>query len=194
MGFAKLFKKKRVPEELPSLAIDEAMDKAGKEKTFSEEIKEKKYSSLPSSKEISFSSKEESESKEKYKRTHGPNEDEGGYFKELIENLTAETKNLDKLDSWYKNKFLPEDIVFQMREYWEKQKPELLLKNIGSDLKNRLLEKTDRLHHLEKEWQEIYLELLSKEEEIRKEEKELKKSISEFINLVKGISGRKKEK
>ena len=50
---------------------------------------------------------------------------------------------------------------------------------------NSLLEKTDKLHHLEKDWQEIYLGLIKKEEEIRKEEKELKDSLSEFIGVYK---------
>jgi len=121
-------------------------------------------------------------------------ENEKGYFKELIQSVTEETQNLDKLESWYKSTFLPGDVVFQMREYWEKQQPEILLKNISGDLKNKLLEKTNKLHELEKDWQEIYFQLLSKEDKIRKEEKELKESLSEFMEIVKRSLSRGKKR
>jgi len=78
-----------------------------------------------------------------------------------------------------------------MREYWQKQQPELLLKNISGELKNKLSAKTNKLHQLEKEWQEVYFSLLAKEDEIRKEEKDLKESLAEFIDLLKRPLGEK---
>ncbi len=173
MGF--LFKKKEAPEELPTLAFEEInknLDVPEKQLPKLPKI-ENKYKLLPSQDFSAFSA------------SQPQNEDGQGYFKELIKSITQETQNVSKLDSWYKNKFMPEDVVFQMREYWQKQQPEILLRNISGELKNKLLEQTNKLHNLEKEWQQVYFNLVAKEEEIRKEEKGLKDSLSEFISLYK---------
>jgi len=194
-----LSRKKKVPSELPNLAIDEILKKDNKEEV------ENKFKPLPK-KTIVHSSDEQ---KDKPEFTELPNsiskeieeikkakfssaENEKGYFKEILKSVSGEIGDLNKLDSWYKNKFLPGDIVSQMRDYWEKQQPGILLNNISGDLKINLLEKTNKLDQLEKEWQEIYFKLLSKEEEIRKEEKELKDSLSEFMNVFKAASRRNK--
>ena len=47
------------------------------------------------------------------------------------------------------------------------------------------MERTEKLHKLEQEWQQIYFDLIAKEEEIRKEERELKGTVSEFITAFK---------
>jgi hypothetical protein len=180
-----LFGRKNIPDELPSLAADSL------NKSLSQEIE--KYKQLPKL-PVAQNSPRPNSLSEVPKAKPLPVGEEQGYFKQLIKSVTEETKDLDKLDSWYKNKFLPGDVVFQMREYWEKQQPELLLKNISGDLKNRLMEKTEHLHLLEKEWQEIYFHLLSKEEEIRKEEKVLKDSLSEFMELFKRSSTERKKR
>jgi hypothetical protein len=182
-----LFKRKEVPAELPSLAVDE-VKKVEPLPKFEpqpkiEVIKESvSYKPLPV----------EQQSGQEIKKTITEEKDEAGYFKSLVKSITEETDDLDKLSSWYKNKFMPGDMVFQMREYWQKQQPELMLKNVSGELKQKLTTKTDRLHALEKEWQEIYFNLLSKEEEIRKEEKELKDSLAEFIDTLKRTIGEKK--
>jgi len=181
------FKKKEVPEELPNLAVDVA--------SISPQLDEKQVKNRleilhesPPIKRLPTVPSFESNDKKKTISIS----DERGYFKELIKNVVEGTNDLDKRDSWYKNKFLPGDIVFQMREYWEKQQSEILLKNVSGDLKIRLVEKTDKLHQLEKEWQEVYFHLLTKEEAIRKEEKDLKDLLSEFINLFKNSAKRRK--
>ncbi len=182
------FKKKDVPEELPNLVVDDVITKPKLEEKQLEKKSEISQEASPIQKLPTVPS---SELNDKIKELSV--DDESGYFKDLMKNVIGEVNDLDEENSWYKNKFLPGDIVFQMREYWEKQKPEILLKNIGGDLKNRLTEKTDKLHKLEKEWQEVYFHLLTKEEEIRKEEKELKESLSEFIDLIKHSTKRKED-
>ena len=184
------FKKKDVPEELPSLAIDRSKISPPEQESQVEEKQEvqAQYKSLPTQRTAVRTLQESSRRKESLSP-----EDQQGYFRDLIKSVTEGTENLDKIDSWYKEKFLPGDMVFQMREYWEKQQPEILLKNISGELKNKLLGKTDKLHQLEKEWQDIYFHLLAKEEAIRKEEKELKDSLSEFIDLFRR-SSRKRTK
>jgi len=191
MGF--LFKKKKVPEELPDLAIDEISEKeiSGNKRADAESGKEKKFKPLPAgSSQSSYNSDNSSETP----KTSQTGEADKGFFKDVLKAVTEETKNIDKLDLWYKNKFLPQDIVSQMRDYWEKQSPEVILKSIGVDLKDKLMGKIDNLHDLEKEWQEIYFKLIAKEEEIRKEEKELKDSLSEIITLFKKSVGKKDKK
>jgi hypothetical protein len=180
-----LFGRKNIPDELPSLAADSI------NKSLNQEIE--KYKKLPKLPPLPQNPLSQAKATIEAPKTNVLADDEPGYFKQLIKSVTEETGDLDKLDSWYQNKFLPGDVVFQMREYWEKQQPELLLKNISGDLKNRLMEKTEHLHLLEKEWQEVYFHLLSKEEEIRKEEKALKESLSEFMELFKrSLAERKK--
>ncbi len=193
-----LFKKKEVPEELPDLMIDEIGKRQESQIQEKEESdsEEKKFKPLPT-KDFSSLVQQPNQPASAEKPQQPSTEltdDEKGFFKDLIKNIMNEVENLDKLDSWYRNKFFPEDIVSQMREYWEKQSPEVILKSIGSDIKAKLMEKIDRLHQLEKEWQTIYFNLLAKEEEIRKEERELKESLSEIINLFKKSLARKKRR
>lgn len=186
-----LFKRKEVPAELPSLALDE-VKKVEVLPKFEpvpqiEVIKEPvSYKPLPVASPQGVTNVEE------VKKALVEDKDESGYFKNLVKSITEETEDLDKLSSWYKNKFAPGDMVFQMREYWQKQQPELMMKNISGELKQKLSAKTERLHVLEKEWQEIYFSLLSKEEQIRNEEKELKDALAEFIDTLKRTIGDKK--
>ncbi len=187
MGF--LFKKKEVPEELPGLAFEEMNKNSGvvsdshlSQLPQVQNNSETKYKPLPTqnSQDGMLNTRDNSLKKQDFSGF----EDNQGYFKELVKSIT-EKQDVNKLDSWYKNKFLPGDVVFQMREYWEKQQPEILLKNVSAELKNRILEQTNKLHSLEKDWQEIYFNLMAKEEEIRKDEKDLKDSIAEFIGIYK---------
>ncbi|MFH1290167.1 MAG: hypothetical protein ABIH92_02045 [Nanoarchaeota archaeon] len=180
-----LFKKKEVPAELPSLAVD-VVKKAESSRAQQPQPAptQQSYKPLPKVSAQMQSEQKPDEPVQPQQPQPAP-QDEEGYFRNLVKTVTEETDDLDKLSSWYKNKFLPGDMVFQMREYWQKQQPELLLKNISGELKNKLMGKTEKLHSLEKEWQEVYFTLLAKEDEIRKEEKDLKDSLAEFIGLLK---------
>lgn len=191
MGF--LFKKKEVPSELPTLAVDGATNSVEKRGFVNEQ--KKMYPPLQSSlpqQPVAMQPPEVQSARAlqdyQYKQK---DQDEQGYFKDLIKSVIEGSDDVNELDSWYKNKFLQEDVVFHMREYWQKQQPQLLLKNVSGELKSRLMDKTDKLHTLEKEWQEVYFNLLAKEEQIRKEEKELKEALSEFMNIVKQTKDRK---
>jgi len=194
-----LFNKKSVPEELPDLAVNDIpispTPKESHQEIKSEPIVEPRVlqtldpqptpAQPPITQAVNTPSQPTPTPPVENTNSITSPEDDQGYFKDLIKSVTEETENLDKIDSWYKDKFLPGDMVFQMREYWEKQQPEILLKNISGELKNKLVGKTNKLHELEKEWQEVYFQLLAKEEAIRKEEKELKESLSEFLGLFK---------
>lgn len=192
----RLFKKKEVPEELPELAIEELSKKI--ESSLEEKRPEYKFPLLPKQTLQTFSMPQSQELKSPVQPLPTIQsqqlsiEKEQGFFRDLIKTVTEGADNLSKLDLWYKNE-LQGDIVFKMREYWEKQQPALLLKNISGELKTKLMEKTDKLHKMEKEWQEIYFSLLTKEEQIRKEEKDLKDSLSEFVNMCKKFNNRNKK-
>jgi hypothetical protein len=201
-----LFKKKDVPEELPGLAIDEITHKINS--SVSLPLQEEKkldsaYKPLPKqtapiqqhlpAQPPHIAQNAQVTTKDEVKNNPLPSKDDKGFFKDIIKTVTEETDNFDKLDNWYKKEFLPGDLVYQMREYWEKQNPEVIIKNISGDLKDKLMEKTEKLHKLEKEWQEIYFDMLTKEEEIRKEEKELKTVLSDFITIFKNSMGKHKK-
>jgi len=164
-----IFKKKReIPEVLPDLAI---------------EIPENSY---PNKKKKRNSLRDFEDRVEETKEPERLNlKSETGFFKNILENVQDEIQDIDELENWYENKFKPGDIVSQMRDYWENQKPDVIVKNFGSNLKKELDEKIEKLHELEKDWKEIYIELIEKEQEIKEEEGSLKETLSEFVKLCK---------
>jgi hypothetical protein len=181
-----LFKrsKKEIPDELPDLTLND-----------SGEIKESSVVRIQKefpTKEISKPKIIYDEEKEPEILNSDTEQEESGFFKEVMDNLVKDTKNIDKIESFYNNRFMTEDIVSQMRTYWENKKPELLMKSVGKDLKEKIAGKTEKLHKLEHEWQDIYFALLTKEEEIRSEEKELKEDINEFMSVCKKAYKKKK--
>ncbi|MEM0465953.1 MAG: hypothetical protein QXW97_04625 [Candidatus Pacearchaeota archaeon] len=117
-----------------------------------------------------------------------------GFFVELENNINKEINDLNKLESWYKNKFLPRDVVSEMRRHWESKKNISVINILGKNFKERINEKTLKLQQLEREWQNIYFDLIEKEEEIRKYERELKKMLAEFLELCKMKNKTKQEK
>lgn len=193
MALFGLFNKKKIPEELPDLATDEIEKKIDINLEKDQE-------------EISNHLIEESNSKNKEKKDLGKREviksveetledeslsrevsevEQRSFFNDLQKNLDKELGNLDKLESWYDKKFLTQDIVSDMRNYWENQKTNSVLQILGKNFKERINLKTTKLQELEREWQNIYFDLIEKEEEIKDEEKELKKLLAELVEICK---------
>jgi hypothetical protein len=171
-----LFKRKDIPEELPSLATEELKKNPEIEKytqLVNKYLKQKNQEPEPKEPEISEDA-------------------EDGFFNKMQEDIHNEIANLNQLENWYKNKFLPQDVVSDMRNYWENQKSDSVIKVIGRNFKEKITEKTEKLQQLERDWQETYFQLIEKEEEIRKEEQELKKILSEFVELCKARKKKKK--
>lgn len=180
MGLFNVFKKREVPSELPSLSLDEPVKSIESQYNSIKpiaEVKEEssKYKPLPVQKIENWNSVE-------LKALTAKSEDDKGFFKELIKDLTNEISS-EKLDIEYKEKILGDDIVTQMKSYWERQRPEVFLQNAGKEIKDQLVKKAENLNELEKEWQSAYFSLIAKEEKIRQEEKELKQMLSELIGI-----------
>jgi len=182
-----IFKKRNnleVPKELPRLAI--------------EMLKKRDEISISQQDQKDFEKENKSkEDKEAYieqnsNRLMGEdiNREERSFFQDLLNNIIKETKDISKVEDWYKRKFVPQDLLYEMRRYWEKQKTGLLFGGIGRRLKRELLHKIAKLQQLEKEWQNRYFSLLDIEEEIRSEEVELKKILGEFAKLCKRFTER----
>lgn len=172
----KLFKRKEAPEELPDLATDTI----------------EKRTQIEKDKEAINSYLKEQEPQEKADTSKVIQESsQEGFFNKLQEDISVEISNLNKLENWYNNKFLPQDVVTDMRNYWEKQKSSNPMSVIGRNFQEKIKEKTVKLQALEREWQAVYFQLVEKEEELRKEEHELKKVLAEFVDLCKA---RKKKK
>lgn len=215
MSFFNLFKKD-VPDELPDLATDEIEKKLETKEL--KESKEQESEELKESKEIVKDYLTQEEKSEKIKKVEKKLEEvkekpiekeiekvrkllpkntentEESFFNKLQEDINKEATNLNKLESWYNNKFLPQDIVSEMRNYWERQKAGSVVKVIGRNFKDRVTEKTNKLQQLEKEWQNIYFDLIEKEEEMREQERELKSVLAEFVELCKKRTKRKGKK
>ncbi|MEM4330600.1 MAG: hypothetical protein QW273_01165 [Candidatus Pacearchaeota archaeon] len=174
--------KKEVPDELPDLAINQL-----KEELKQEEIKEKKEESIKNKESNSLVlNKETSESKKEESNKNNSNENlEKSFFNQLLNDINEEINTFENLEKWYEERFSSQDIVDSMKGFWKNQKSDLVLRSLGQNLKEKIKEKIKRLQALEAEWQNIYFNLIEKEEEMRNEEKELKKIISEFIEIGK---------
>jgi hypothetical protein len=197
------FKLKRgaIPEELPDLELNEIKEKLSESE---KESKSRMFSNSQSQEEMIRDVKEKlSEIKgggTPTLITKSPNPAEkndpkikDSFFNEILKNIEGEMSDLKKLESLYDHKLMPKDVVSEMREYWEKQKPGQIIEIAGKKFKEDLTKKIDQLGILEKEWRQISLQLIEKEEEIRKEEKELKLILVEFVNACKEKLKNKKE-
>lgn len=181
-------KRKKIPDELPDL-ITERLEDLRKSEEKREEIKEerglkdnfsdenvKKSVNKPSSGEIK--EKIEDVGSERIKI-----DDKKSFFTKLLNDINTELNEGKNIEEWYKNKFLPKDIVNEMKFYWVDNKKELVLKSLGKGFKEKIESKIEYLKNMESEWQNIYFELIKKEEDIKKGEDELKKIISEFVEM-----------
>lgn len=202
MGLFKVIKKKEAPKELPGLVLPgqsapRSAPNQKQQRPIPSPAPSKDLPSLPSFKPLPierkmanrFPNQPQSVEEPDFK---GPKE-EKTFYKEILNTITEDIKDVDKIDDWYNKRFMAEDVLKKMRNYWEKKKPELVMQNIGLDLKEKIADRSDRLHSLEKEWQDMYFALISKEDEIRKEEREVKKLLTEYMELCKkAVSGPKR--
>jgi hypothetical protein len=173
----KLFKRKEVPEELPDLATDTLgkINSKGIEKD----------------QEIISSYLKEKEDKNTWPKNEKSQTIENGFFNKVQGDINKEIADINKLESWYNNKFLPQDNVSNMKKYWEKHKKDSIMNAVGGKFKEQIREKAANLQKIEKEWQDTYFQLIEKEEEMRKEEQELKKILAEFVDMHKESKGKK---
>jgi len=62
--------------------------------------------------------------------------------------MLNEIHDLNKLEKWYNNKFLPEDVISDMRKYWESKKADSIIKVLGKsyqeEISHKILELLDR--------------------------------------------------
>lgn len=198
MSFLHSLKKKKIPDELPDLATDEIEEKIDDKKL--EEHKDLVDSYLKEEEEkheIPEKKTKKHEKKKKYDKIFDdankknpnlnllPKVGRNSFFNNLQENITDEINDLKELEKWYNKKFLPRDIVNEMRSYWEGQKTNSVIRILGKNLQEKITEKINKLQELENDWQNIYFDLIEKEEEIKENEAELKKILAEFIELCK---------
>lgn len=184
-------KKRKIPSELPDLIVDklEELKKLDRGRNLSET----EFDIKPIIERIEKPIEEERIEKVFYAPIQTPPveplpekisiEDEKAFFTRLLNDINNELDDGKNIEEWYKNEFFPKDIVTEMKNYWGNQKKELIFKSLGKSFKERIETKIKELKKMEEEWQNIYLNLIKKEENIRKEEEELKKIISEFVGM-----------
>jgi hypothetical protein len=221
MALTKLFKKTSAPDELPDLAIDQLKKDLKKDYSEKEEVKteEKKEEVL---KPVEEKTKEEETKEEVQKDNEDVKEEkseetpseadnskkdnkieeksigekvnlEKSFFNPLLKEFKEENFDPSKINSWYQKRFSEKGAIEEMKEYWEKQKDEFITEAVEKEFKERINEKMISLQKLEGEWQEIYINLIKKEEEMKKEEKNVKKIIKEFSDVFKKKGNLKKE-
>lgn len=194
MDFLKIFKRKKIPDELPELATDEIEEKLEDKKLEKNKDIVDNYLRQEEEKVEPPKTPESSQTPEQKPQISQTSIERNSltdksFFHKLQTNLNEEITDLNKLEKWYNNKFLPRDVVSEMKGYWEKQKTDSIMQILGKNFQERISVQIERLENLEKEWQNIYFDLIEKEEEIKQHEGELKKMLAEFIEICK----RKKE-
>lgn len=223
MALSKIFKKTDAPDELPDLAIDELKKELNNVSSEKEEKKpeespknereEKLPEALPEKKEEAPSetapkeieeqpSKPEEKLQEETGSETAPKEKtkeekinlEKSFFNSFLTELKKEDFDPAKINSWYQKKFAERGAIEEMKEYWEKQKDDFITDTIEKEFKQRISEKMNNLQKLEAEWQEIYIKLVKKEEEMKKEEKNIKKIIKDFSQIMGKKGNVKKER
>lgn len=198
MSFLGFGKRRRVPEELPDLISDELEKESTKEVSsyLKEEIKMENEKVKPVEKEeIQNKSFEVNKNvlnrliKNVEETPERPMKKEEiqrkSFFNDFQENLSKELSDLNSLESFYNKKFMNRDILDDMKSYWEKQKTENILELLGKNFKDKIESKVKNLQEIERQWQEIYFELIEKEEEIKDAEQELKDLLKEFVQICK---------
>lgn len=218
MGFLRRVK---VPDELPDLAIEDGSVVSSDSKVkdvknpdlLSENRKDiieapvsEDVTSISSNKAVAGEDYLEFQNKSVKKIEGGPesflemskaDRNQSGFFNQVLENINEEIEDMGKLEDWYKDKFANQDVVSGMKDYWEGNKADMIIRSFGSEYKKRIATKVKRLQELENEWRSIYFQLVKKEEEMKKEEKELKETVSEFVEICKrrkGINNEEEEK
>jgi hypothetical protein len=223
MALSKIFKKTSTPDELPDLAIDELKRDLKKEFSEKQEEKaeektpkpEEKKEEIPKSEEIPLEEETEqdkinqdekekveeiiaeTESKEEEKPKEKISIDkvnlEKSFFNPLLAELKKENFDPAKINAWYQQRFSEKGAIEEMKKYWEKQKDEFITETIEKEFRERINERMIYLQKLEAEWQEMYINLVKKEEEMKKEEKSIRKIIKEFSEVIKRKGNLKKE-
>lgn len=180
-----LLEKIEEKQEEPSTSEEEKGEEITKEPE--EVIEEKKQEDSEEKQEINEEEKEIKNFKEDEKINL-----EKSFFNPLINELKKENFDPAKINAWYQKRFSDKSAIEEMKEYWEKQKNEFITETVEKEFKARINERMHHLQKLESEWQEIYIKLVEKEEEMKKEEKNIKKIIKDFSEVVKRKGNLKK--
>jgi hypothetical protein len=207
--------KNNPPEELPDLAIDELKKdlknvQGEKEEETPAEVpaQQEEQTTPPESETVQeeqpSESTEEENTAENSPENSGEKTEESednyqidpnkSFFNSLLTDLENKETDISKLNEWYKTKFPQGNALEEMKEYWKEKKDEIILENIGKELKTRIDSHMKQLQKLEGEWQKIYFDLISKEDEMKNQEKKLKEVISEFTEVFKKRGNIKKDK
>ena len=220
MALSKMFKKTSAPDELPDLAIDELKKDLNKDFSGKEEVKTgDKKESVPEKKEEVKKEEVKEEApkaetpKEEVKKEDAPKAEtqetppestsekkeeekvnlEKSFFNPMLTEFKRENFDPSKINSWYQKRFSEKGVIDEMKEYWENQKDEFITETVEKEFKSRINERMVHLQKLEAEWQKIYIDLIKKEEEMKKEEIHIKKVIKEFSDVFKKKGNLKKE-
>lgn len=218
MALSKIFKKPTVPEELPDLAIDELKkdslekeekqdelknfqeEKTGPEKeelNLQEELTEKELKDATEKEDKEESAEEgevqKSQIEEKENYDEKATNLEKSFFNSVLNELKKDNFDPSKINRWYEKNFSEKGAIEEMKEYWEKKKDEFITETVEKEFKKRINERINYLQKLEAEWQEIYISLVKKEEEMKKEEKNIKKIIKDFSGILNKKGNLKKE-
>ena len=201
MAFMNFGKKKKVPDELPSLISDE-IEKESLDEINTALKEEKKEDSKEEEEKIVANKEREAVQKKKtndnvvnrlIKGVEGTpvreivksTSSDKSFFAEMQEKIVDDLDDVDALEDWYENKVNSGDVVKKMKAYWNSQKKASVLDVMAKSFKEKISKKVSELQKLEKDWQTVYFELVEKEELIKESEAGLREMVSEFMIICK---------
>lgn len=190
-------KKKNVPDELPALISDEIEKESLDE--INSALKEEKKEEPKNVPEESLENKAV-EKKEMNRNVvnrliknveETPNREmkaipsDKSFFADLQEKIVNDLDDVEALEKWYNGKSSSGDLVTKMKSYWNSQKRVSVLDIMAKNFKEKISVKVSELQKLEKDWQNVYFELVEKEELIKEAEAGLREMVSEFMTICK---------
>lgn len=191
MAFMNFGKRKEVPDELPSLISDEIEKESLDE--INSALKEEKKEEV---KQVEKSIEKEPANKNVVNRLirgveENPNREmkvissDKSFFADLQKKIVDELDDLDSLEGWYNKRMNSGDLVNKMKSYWNSQKRVSVLDIMAKNFKEKIAGKVSELQKLERDWQNVYFDLVEKEELIKEAEAGLREMVSEFMTICK---------
>lgn len=191
MGF-NFLKKQEVPEELPdiwSAVLEPPLEKQSAQSN-SSIVNDANTSPVP----LRVSKENIPEQQTPLEKGAPINSDASGFMNQIKENLSKEKDDLEKLEKWYTKQFSSQDILSNMKTYWENHKEGFIIRAVGENFQEKIESEIANLGNLENEWQKIYFQLIEKESQIKEGEKKLKGFMAEFFGECKKFKKIKEQK
>ncbi len=117
-------------------------------------------------------------------KTAEKSEEEKSFFADLEKEITSIFIN-QEFESLARQDLTSVEMLDQIKGYWSSKKEVAALEMGISKLHTKIVDRISTLKILERAWQDVYFEMIEKEERIKEEEIALKELLREFTDMYK---------